>query len=476
MVRAALMKTKILAVIITLGVAVSLVAATAKKGDKPAFHQPELKLDASALNEGQAPVLTSYADVLEGVRPAVVSVYSSKIVREQVPLLLQQLYGPNVRGREQKLEGLGSGVIISADGYILTNNHVVEEADELKVTLNDGRDFIATVVGTDPKTDVAVIKIEADKLPAITLTDSARARVGDIVFAIGNPLGVGQTVTMGIISATGRRVGILSEVAGYEDFLQTDASINRGNSGGALVDAKGRLVGINSAIVTPNQGSIGIGFAIPINLARTVMTSLIATGSVSRGYLGVETNPDLLTPELAEQLNLPRDTKGVLLTGVKPNGPAAKAGLRPNDVVVAVNDKPVATRDDLRLYIAESAPGAKVSVKVLREGKPVTVTAVLDSQDVALEGELVPGVQVQPLTKELRQELEVDERINGLVVVDVKQGSAFEGIFPQGAVIEQINRKPVADLAAAKALLHDGRNVALVYFKGVRRFMLFNLH
>ena len=469
------MKNKLIAVIIGLGAAGLLMAAAPKKGEKPAYHQPEIKLDASALSEGKSPTLTSYADVLEGVRPAVVSVYSSKIVREQVPQMLRQLYGPGVQGREQKLEGLGSGVIVSADGYILTNNHVVEEADELKVTLNDGRDFIAKVVGADPKTDVAVIKIEAEKLPAITLADSSRTRVGDVVFAIGNPLGVGQTVTMGIISATGRRVGILAEVAGYEDFIQTDASINRGNSGGALVDAKGRLVGINSAIVSNNQGSIGIGFAIPINLARTVMTSLIATGTVSRGYLGVETNPEPLNADLAEQLGLPRETKGVLLTGVNAKGPAAKAGLKQNDVVIAVNDKLVSSSDDLRLYIAESAPGAKVNVKVLREGKELVVTATLDTlaESTPPEGELIAGVQVQPLTKELRQELDIDERITGLVVVDVKPGSGYENIFPQGSIIEAINRTPVADLGAAKGLIRDGRNIALVYFQGVRRFMVF---
>ncbi|MFI5335455.1 MAG: Do family serine endopeptidase [Opitutales bacterium] len=469
------MKTKLFAVLLGLGAIGLLFGAEAKKKEKTEFRQPELKLDTSALNEGKAPVLTSYADVLEGVRPSVVSVYSSKIVREQVPQLYRQLFGPNVRGREQKLEGLGSGVIVSTDGYILTNNHVVAEADELKVALNDGREFIAKVVGTDPKTDVAIIKIDAGKLPAITIADSSRTRVGDVVFAIGNPLGVGQTVTMGIISATGRRVGILDEVAGYEDFIQTDASINRGNSGGALVDAKGRLVGINSAIVSNNEGSIGIGFAVPVNLARTVMTSLIATGTVSRGYLGVETNPEPLNGDMAESLNLPRDTKGVLITGVNPKGPAAKAGLKQNDVILAVNDKPVGSRDDLRLFIAESAPGAKVTLKVLRDGKELGLMATLDPlpEEIASNGELLPGVQVQPLSNDLRQQLDIDERINGIVVTDIKQGSSYETQFPQGAVIETINRRAVTDLASAKEALREGRNIALVYYRGVRRFIIF---
>ncbi|MFY7851451.1 MAG: S1C family serine protease, partial [Brevundimonas sp.] len=216
--------------------------------------------------------------------------------------LFRQYFG-DLPERESRQEGLGSGVIVSPDGYILTNNHVIEGADELKVTLADDRDFPARIVGTDPKTDVAVLKIEAEGLPVLTLADSDRVRVGDIAFAVGNPLGVGQTVTMGIVSAKGRsRLGLLERVSGYEDFIQTDAAINMGNSGGALIDARGRLIGVNSAIISPSRGNIGIGFAIPVNLARFIMNSLVETGAVARGYLGVTS--DTLTAELAEQLGL----------------------------------------------------------------------------------------------------------------------------------------------------------------------------
>ncbi|MES1194315.1 MAG: trypsin-like peptidase domain-containing protein, partial [Opitutus sp.] len=255
-----------------LGLTAGLLAAdkaadkTAPKAAAAPLKKPTLKIDATPVGEVKG-LVTSYADALEAIRPAVVSVTSSKMVRQQVPEFLRQF---GAQGREQKQSGLGSGVIVSADGFIIANNHVVEEADELKVFLNDDREFTAKVIGTDPKTDIAVIKIEAENLPAATLADSAKLRVGDVVFAIGNPLGVGQTVTMGIVSATGRKVGILDEVGGYEDFIQTDAAINQGNSGGALIDARGRLVGINSAIISTSQGNIGIGFAIPVNLASSI--------------------------------------------------------------------------------------------------------------------------------------------------------------------------------------------------------------
>ena len=252
------MKAKVFVLSLCVGLAAGLLTLNAQtkpaaaKGAKASaakseLKHPDLKLDATPVGEGKAPVLTSYADVLTDVRPAVVSVYSSKIVRQRVPEFYRQLFG-NIPDREQKLSGLGSGVIISPDGYILTNNHVVEDADELKVALSDDRELPAKLIGTDPKTDVAVIKVDADKLPFVTIADSDRLRVGDVVFAIGNPLGIGQTVTMGIVSATGRKnVNLLTdrEPDAYEDFIQTDAAINMGNSGGALVDAKGRLVGVN---------------------------------------------------------------------------------------------------------------------------------------------------------------------------------------------------------------------------------------
>jgi len=468
------MKTKWAVGFLLLSFVLAVQAVEIKKSEKKALPKPVLKEDLTPLSEGKAPALTSYADMLDLVRPTVVSVYSSKVIHQQVPPLLRQFYGPNVRGREERLDGLGSGVIISSDGYILTNNHVVADADELKVKLNDDRELIAKVIGSDPKTDVAVIKIDADKLPAATLANSDKLRVGDVVFAIGNPLGVGQTVTMGIISATGRRVGLLQEVEGYEDFIQTDASINKGNSGGALIDAKGRLVGINSAIISNNQGSIGIGFAIPVNLARTIMNSLVETGTVSRGYLGVST--EVLTPELAESFELPKETKGVVVNDItSPDGPAGKAGLKTGDIIVAVNDRPVISGDDLRLMIAETLPGSKVKIKYLRDGKSGTTEVTLGRLEdaVAAGGEWLPGVTISPITDQVRNDMRISEELDGVVITDVSDQSRYNEFFPVGAVIEQINRLPVTNLASAKQALRDGRNMALLSYRGVFRYVIF---
>lgn len=470
------MKTKLAVLFFTLGSAVFLAAAEPGKSAKPAPPKPVLKEDLTPLSDGKPPVLTSYADMLEGIRPAVVSVYSSKIVRQQVPPLFRQLYGPGIQGREERLDGLGSGVIISSDGYIFTNNHVVAEADEIKVKLNDDRELIAKVIGADPKTDVAVIKIEGEMLPTAILANSDKLRVGDVVFAIGNPLGVGQTVTMGIVSATGRRVGILDEVAGYENFIQTDASINKGNSGGALIDAKGRLVGINSAIISNNQGSIGIGFAIPVNLARSIMNSLIETGSVSRGYLGVST--DALTSELLSYFELPKETKGIIIDSVtSPEAPAAKAGLKRDDVITAVNGRPVSSSDELRLMIAETLPGTKVKISYLREGKPAVAEVTLGTLEDAdgAQGELLPGVTVSVVTAQLRKAMRLPADLDGLVITAVDRQSRYREVFPEGALIEQINRVLVTDLASAKKALRQGRNMALVNYGGVFRYVVFSV-
>ena len=470
------MKTKSVVLLFALTASVVGLLAAEKPPAKtaPPVRKPVLKIDGSAVGDLKSAVVTSYADVLVNVRPAVVSVYSSKTVRQQVPEFLRQ-YG--LRGGEQKQNGLGSGVIISTDGFIITNNHVVEAADELKVLLNDEREFTAKVIGTDPKTDVAVIKIEAENLPAATLADSAKLRVGDIVFAIGNPLGVGQTVTMGIVSATGRRVGILDEVAGYEDFIQTDAAINMGNSGGALIDARGRLVGINSAIITTSQGNIGIGFAIPINLASIIMNSLIETGTVTRGFMGITTDPKPLTPEMAESFGAPKDTKGVLVTDITADGPAAKAGLKREDIITSINEKPVTSKEDLRLIVAEIPPGTKVGVKFIRDGKAQVVEVKLGKRqdENAPEGEWLPGVSVAVLTGELRKELGIDDRVDGIVITEVANNSPYRENFLQGAVIEQLNRTPVTDLASAKQALHDGRNLALISYRGVYRYVIFTV-
>jgi len=454
-----------------------LAAGLAAQKEAVSRQHPELRVDNSPLRPGEAkaPAQSSYADVLDQVRASVVSVYSSKIERRSVPNYLRGILG-DLPDRERRVEGLGSGVIISPDGYILTNNHVVADADELKVLLSDERELVAKVIGADPKTDIAVIKIDGEGLPAATLTDSDKLRVGDIVFAIGNPLGVGQTVTMGIVSATSRRVGILEDVRGYEDFIQTDAAINRGNSGGALIDARGRVVGINSAIVSNSQGNIGIGFAIPTNLARFILKSLVETGTVARGMMGISS--DTLTPDLAQSYGLKRDTKGVIITELNPaNGPAAKAGLKPDDIITSIDGRSVPSVDDLRLLIAQTSPGTKVKVDYFRDAKPQTLEVVLAKLEdgSAPAGDFLPGVSVSTLTPELRREYGIDERVNGLLITEVVARSPYGSVFPRGGVITQINGIPVRTVGEAREALRDNNvpNRASIWINGANRRVSF---
>ena len=460
------MKLKFLIPGLALVVAALFLAGAKEEAAPP---KPVLKIDLSPLNDGKAAPVVSYADVVEPVRKAVVSIYSSKTVRRRLPPSIRQFFGDDEH--ESREEGLGSGVIVSPNGYILTNNHVVEGADELKVALADDREFKGKIIGTDPKTDVAVIRIEADNLPTITLADSDRLRVGDIVFAVGNPLDIGQTVTTGIVSAKGRRVHLLDDINGYEDFIQTDAAINLGNSGGALVDARGRLVGINSAMMTTTNGSMGIGFAVPINLASSIMQSLIATGTVARGYLGVGVEP--LTPELAEAMG--KDAKGMVISTVTPDSPAAKAGLKQEDVIVAINGRPVDSLDGLRLIIAQTAPGTKVKVKYVREGKmaeqDVTLTKLTD--DGATPDEFVAGVTVARVDDEARHNFRLPDDVDGVVVTDVADTSPFHERFRPGMVIVQVNRTPIEDAAGARAQLRAGRNFCLIWERGGYRYIPF---
>jgi serine protease Do/serine protease DegQ len=454
-------------------------ALPARAAETPApapAKMPELKKDFSGINDGKAPMIQSYADIVEPVEKEVVSINSSRTVHEKLQAnpLLRQFFGdiPD-QDRESKEMGLGSGVIVSSDGYILTNNHVVADADELTVVLSDGRKYTAKVVGADPKTDIAVVKIEATGLPVITFADSDKLRVGDVVFAVGNPLGVGETVTMGIVSAKSRDVGILDDVGGYEDFIQTDAAINMGNSGGALVDAKGRFVGINSAIVSPSRGNIGIGFAVPVNMAADVMKSLIETGTVSRGFLGVSGDP--ITPDIAEQVHLPKDAKGVIVTDTILDGPADKAGVKRGDVIVSVNGKPITNHDELRLTISRLAPGSKVVLNLERDGQPMTVNATL-SQFAEKPNELLDGIEVGKLTDDVRRHLGIDNRVTGLVVTKVDDKSEYAQDLPQSAVIVEINRQPVDDIAAAKLLIHTGHNLLLVFYQGFQRYVVVSKH
>ncbi|MGS0740954.1 Do family serine endopeptidase [Glaciimonas sp. GG7] len=318
----------------------------------------------------------SYRDASKRAMPSVVNIFTSKEAKPSTNPFMQdplfkKYFGDRSGEPEEKQSSLGSGVIVSSQGYILTNNHVVEAADEIEVALADGRKASAKVVGADPDTDLAVIKIDLPDLPAITFGHVDQASVGDVVLAIGNPFGVGQTVTMGIISALGRsHLGINA----FENFIQTDAAINPGNSGGALIDTNGNLLGINTAIYSRTGGSLGIGFAIPVSTAKTVMESIINTGSVVRGYIGVE--PQEITPELAESFGLTQKT-GAIIAGVLRNGPADKAGLKPGDILVAINDSTVADPTDLLNVVAKFAPGSKVKVAVIRKTKHILIDLII---------------------------------------------------------------------------------------------------
>lgn len=447
-------------------------AATAKEAPTPA--KPTLSVDPTPVTDGKPAVLTSYADIVEPVQKTVVSVYATKFIHERLPAnpLVRPFYGDQVPTRESKEKGLGSGVIVTSSGYILTNNHVVEGADELSIALAEGREFPARLIGADPKTDIAVLKIDAENLPFITLADSEKLRVGDIVFAVGNPLSIGQTVTMGIVSAKGRNnLGLLENIHGYEDFIQTDAAINMGNSGGALVDAKGRLVGINSAIVSTTHGNIGIGLAIPVNLAASIMNSLIETGSVTRGYLGISVDP--LNPEQAEKLGLKRDSRAVVITQVTPGSPAEKAGLKRLDALLSINDKPITSIEDLRLLVAKLPPETEVTAKVLRNGKEIAFKARLGrlSDDNAVN-ELLPGIEAAPLNDEFRRRLNLAGQLDGLVISSVAPKSPYASSFSPNMIVLEINRQPVSDLDSARQLLKPGRNLFFVYTRGYLRYLV----
>jgi serine protease Do len=378
-------------------------------------------------------------------------------------------------------QGVGSGVIVTKDGFILTNNHVVDGADEVKVAMTDGREFTAKVIGRDPKSDIAVIKIDARDLPVVIMADSEKVEVGDVVLAIGNPFGIGQTVTTGIVSATGRSGAVGLD---YEDFIQTDAAINPGNSGGALVDAEGRLVGINTAILSRSGGNQGIGFAIPANLAHDVMDSLIKDGRVTRGFLGVMIQD--VTPALAREFKL-KDNTGALVGDVTARSPAEKAGIQSGDIIEEFNGKKVADGRHLKLEVARIAPGTKVPVKVLRDGSTKNIEVAIkelpgaetfakndakkDSDDGTLN-----GVTVSDIDPQARQDFSLPANLHGVVVTEVAPDSAAAeaGIKP-GDVIQEINRKPVKTAEEAVKLTenpHDKTSLLRVWSKGGSRWVV----
>jgi serine protease Do len=415
----------------------------------------------------------SIADIAERVTPSVVNISSERVVKQQA-MPFPFFFGPQEGGgAERKQQGSGSGVIVAADGIVLTNNHVVEEATEIKVTTFDKREFDAEVVGTDAKSDLAVLRLKGpiEGLRPLAMGDSSRMRLGDVVLAIGNPFGVGQTVTMGIVSATGRAdVGIVD----YEDFIQTDAAINPGNSGGALVNMRGELIGINTAILSRSGGYQGVGFAIPTKMAQPVMESLITKGRVSRGFLGVGIQD--LTVELAAAMAVPLGTRGVLISEVQPGGAAAKAGVAQGDIVLKVDGTPVESSGRFRNLIGAKGGNTVANLDILRAGKAMVVQvklAELEDAPAALKKSEAKdpatlGLELAPLTEGLRKRLEMDDKEPGSVVVSgVGRGSPSEeaGIRP-GDVLLEVNRQPVKDVATAQRLLKSGDKVVVLVRRG----------
>jgi Do/DeqQ family serine protease len=423
---------------------------------------------------------TSYADVVEKTSPAVVMIRSERKAKsspqQQFPFsddpqfreffknLPQQ---PNSQPRPQIERGVGSGVIVSADGTVLTNHHVVDGAEKITVQMNDNKTYEAKIVGSDPPSDLAVLKIENATLPFLNLGNSDNVRIGDIALAIGNPLGIGQTVTAGIISAKGRRTGLSD--GSFEDFLQTDAPINRGNSGGALVNLSGELIGINSQILSDsgNGGNIGIGFSIPSNMAKSVMEQLLKDGKVHRGMLGV--NIQNITEETAKALDL-KDTKGVLVSNVRADSAAEKAGVKRGDIILAINGEPIEDSNTLRNKVAGTQPGSDIKLTVSRDGQEQEFTAKLDefksdgvkptdseeedknSEKSKENGKL--GLSLQPLTPDAAKQLNIPADTDGLVVTEVDpDGAAAEVGINRGDVIMEINRKSVTTIEDVQSAL-----------------------
>ena len=421
-------------------------------------------LDLKMAAPEQSHTRLGFAPVVKRVLPSVVNISSSKVTKmptgfEQGEMpddpIFRQFFGRNnpfggPRGQmpEQREKALGSGVILTPDGYIMTNNHVIDGATDVRVTLGDKREFKAKIIGADPKTDIAILKIDASNLPAITIGDSSKVEVGDYALAIGNPFGVGQTVTMGIVSAMGRNhLGIED----YEDFIQTDAPINPGNSGGALVNDRGDLIGINTAILAHgSEGNQGIGFAIPVNMARNVMDQIVRNGKVTRAYLGIV--PQDVTPAIARAFNV-KDYRGALVGDVTAGSPADRAGLQKGDIILEVNGTTVEGANDLRNRISMMTPDSNVALKVARSGGDRTLNvklgelpgteAKVEHQD-GKSSSVLSGVSVENLDAQTAKELGMNANALGVVVTNVRGSSAAaEAGLQRGDVIQEVNRKPV---------------------------------
>ncbi len=407
----------------------------------------------------------TFVDIAKSVKPAVVNIYATKSGRSEgsgtTPFddpLFRKFFGDEFFRRfehpkERKERGLGSGVIVESNGLIITNNHVVGKADDIRVTLSDKREFKAKLIGTDPKTDVAVVKIDAAGLPTVPWADSDKLEVGEFVLAVGNPFGLTQTVTLGIVSALGRAAGI----AEYEDFIQTDAAINPGNSGGPLVNVRGELVGINTAIFSQSGGNMGIGFAVPSNMAQSIMGQLVQTGKVVRGWLGVSIQE--LTPELASQFGV-GDTKGVLVSDVMDDSPAKKAGFERADVIIEYDGKPMDSPAHLRNAVAQTPVGKKVTIKFIRDKKPKAVDLTIveqpksmsqngddDGGDSATPMGVLSSLDVRELTEELASRYGLKSSDRGVVIVRVKSGSTAEELgVREGDIVLEVNRQAVTSV------------------------------
>ena len=462
---------------------------------KDAVSTTHVRASLKLADPSEGPSKTGFAPIVKEVLPNVVNISSSKVVkaRNQMQMpegmendpFFQQFFGQQFGGRgrggngdgnggdtpmKQREQSLGSGVIVSPEGYVLTNNHVVDGATDVRVTLSDKREFKAQVIGTDPKTDIAVLKLTGDKFNAITLGDSKKVQVGDYALAIGDPFGVGQTVTMGIVSAKGR--GGLG-IEDYEDFIQTDAPINPGNSGGALVNDRGELVGINTAILSHGSGgNEGIGFAIPINLARNVMGQIIDHGKVTRGYLGVVIQP--ITPNMSKALNLSK-LEGALVSDVNTKGPAKDAGVLRGDVITAINGNTVDDSNELRNTISMMQPGQTVKLTINRNGSTKDIDVKLGELPLSKEEaasdsenggskESMKGITVETLDSDTAQQLQLPEATKGVVVTGVDPSSpAADSGLRKGDVIQEVNHKPVKNAAEFEAAMSNaGNNGALL--------------
>jgi len=466
--------------------ALCLLLAAAPAAAHPA---PQLRVDPTPIQRPATPAF-SFAPVIAKVAPAVVNVTVEQSHPKEAgqgeiqQQLLRKFFGQNfdIPLPEQQPEGpaQGSGVIVSPDGYILTNNHVAAAGDVITVTIPSRTgDFKAKVIGRDPQTDVAVLKIDASDLPTAVFADSSKLEIGDVAMAIGNPFGLGQTVTMGIVSAVGRgNIGIED----YEDFIQTDAAINPGNSGGALIDAQGRLIGINTAILSPSGGNLGIGFAVPANMARAVLDALVERGRVVRGYLGAMIQD--LTPGMARRFDV-REGRGALVGDVAKEGPGEKAGLKAGDVIVELDGKPVRDARTLRLAVAQKKPGTKVTLTLVRDGKrqPLDVTLgelPQKEEETAEQGgpperNPLEGASLEDISPDIAEQLDLPRGLKGAVVAQVEPGSRpFRAGLRPGDVIVEVERRKVETAEQALSALRRARGDALlrVWSRGSYHFVL----